>query len=177
MAFCTTFFGWAADTLDRLTGTLSQEILLSIINWTSTDPRASNPRAVVALTSGIHEPESAKDILARAENITLGTTVWSAAAALNNILFARSQEEPARGSFKVTDTVVKVRWAWLPLLLALKIVSLVLLVAAKVRRGQVAGLWKDSLLTVLDWIARMIYFIWGWGGQLLTSRQRRRWRG
>jgi hypothetical protein len=64
--------------------------------------------------------------------------VRTIAAALNNISFDRSQEKPIRGSFKVTDTVVEVRWAWLMLLIALELLNLILLAAVKVQKRQVA---------------------------------------
>jgi len=150
MTFCSTFTGWADDVGFRLKSAFTKDRLMSRTNWTGSNPEILNPKPGVTTTDpGFYEPESAKDVFTRVENITLGSMVRSMAAALNNISFARSQEEPVRGSVRVTDTVVEVRWAWLSLLLALELLGLVLLVAVRVRKRQVAGLWKDSLLASL----------------------------
>lgn len=68
---------------------------------------------------------------------------------LTTISFATSQEESVRGSLHGVDTAVEVRWTWLSLLIALEILGLVLLVAARIQKRQVARLWKDSLLAAL----------------------------
>ena len=150
MAFCSTFFGWDYDIGIRLLSSVLKENLLSATNWTGTDPKASKPDAKIAMVYPIYEPsDAAKDILARVEDITLGSVVRTMVAALNNISFARGEEEPVRGSVKVTDIVVEVRWAWLTLLIGLEALGLILLVAVKLRKKQVAGLWKDSVLAVV----------------------------
>ncbi|KAK0627375.1 hypothetical protein B0T14DRAFT_135282 [Immersiella caudata] len=150
MAFCLTYYGWDYDIGIRLKSSIQKGKLLSATDWTGTNPWASKPEAKIAMVHPIYEPsDAAKDILARVENISLGVMLKTMAAALNTILFARSEEEPVRGSVKVTDIVVEVRWAWLTLLIGLEALGLILLVAVKLKKRQVAGLWKDSVLAAL----------------------------
>ncbi|KAK4448388.1 hypothetical protein QBC34DRAFT_495363 [Podospora aff. communis PSN243] len=79
---------------------------------------------------------ASQDTYRRVQDISLGAVMRTMAAALNNLSLARSQEDAVRGSFKLTETVVEVRWPWLALPIALEILGVALLVAVKGRRRQ-----------------------------------------
>ena len=75
----------------------------------------------------------------------------------------------------MTDTVVEVRWAWLTSLIALELLSLILLVAFKVRKRQVAELWKDSILAgVYNWLDREDDSLHLGGARTMVDSRRKR---
>ncbi|KAK1834380.1 hypothetical protein QBC39DRAFT_26199 [Podospora conica] len=90
-----------------------------------------------------------EDTHQRVQNHTLGAVFRSVAAALNNFTIARSRDSPVRGSARLIETVVVVRWPWLAMPLVVEALGLVLLVITMFRKKRAAGLWKDSLLAVL----------------------------
>ena len=73
----------------------------------------------------------------------------SVAAALNNLSLARSEEPRVTGRYKLAETVVAVRWAWLALPVLLEVPGAVVLVLVLLRKRRAAGVWKDSVLAVV----------------------------